>query len=191
MTLQAGSNFIRLRHATPLPKPSLHTKKYCSSITMAFIVINSQPQSYCLFCLIVVFIHYLALHSLSSSSATRLLMKLLYSVFCLLYITSWSGNVNCILICSWNGFTETGAWKRIVLRGDRMPALQEHTVISYKVFFENTVFVFNSVASVSTGRMYLCHKLLGVFGEANCFHCSAVITNLRYCYVICLVDVDC
>jgi len=56
-----------------------------------------------------------------------------------------------------------------VLRGDRMPALQEHTVISYKVFFENTVFVFNSVASVSTGRMYLCHKLLEFLGKQTVF----------------------
>jgi len=31
-------------------------------------------------------------------------------------------------------FTETGLWERIVLHGDRMPALQEHTVIVYKVF---------------------------------------------------------
>jgi len=54
-------------------------------LTMAFIVINSQPQSYCLFCLIVVFIHYLALHSLSSSSATRLLMKLCCTLFSVYY----------------------------------------------------------------------------------------------------------
>ena len=45
----------RLRHSTSLPKPSLCTKKYCSSI-----IINSHPQAYCLFCFIVVFIHYLA-----------------------------------------------------------------------------------------------------------------------------------
>jgi len=34
---------------------------------MAFIIISSHPQSYCLFCLIVVFIHYLAVYSLSGS----------------------------------------------------------------------------------------------------------------------------
>jgi len=58
-----------LRHSTPLPKLSLRTKKYCSSITMAFIIIRSHPQSYCfLNILIVVFINYLAvLHSLTGS----------------------------------------------------------------------------------------------------------------------------
>jgi len=44
----------RLRHTTPLPKPSLRTKKYCFSIN--FITINCYTQSYCLFCLIVVFL---------------------------------------------------------------------------------------------------------------------------------------
>ena len=42
----------RLRHSTPLPKPTVYAlKSTAPPSTMAFIIINSHPQSYCLFCL--------------------------------------------------------------------------------------------------------------------------------------------
>jgi len=48
---------------------------------MAFVIINSRPQSYCLFCLIVVlFIICLHVHSLSGPSAAMFLIKLYCTV---------------------------------------------------------------------------------------------------------------
>jgi len=38
--------------------------------------------------------------------------------------------------------TESGLWRRIVLHGDRLPALQEHTVVLYQVTMISLLILF-------------------------------------------------
>ena len=58
------ARYLCHHYATTYHPSSYHTvyapKSTAPPLTMPFVIINSHHQSYCLFCLIVVFIHYLA-----------------------------------------------------------------------------------------------------------------------------------